>query len=85
MSASQWPHFGTMCFLGNTLLAQGKGGDAERLIGEGYDGFVAHRPANDGMFRMIARSLIECAVDAYDARGMSDRAAEWRKELERIK
>lgn len=81
-----WTPFQTKSLLGAALLGQAKYDEAEPLLLEGYEGLKqreAKIPPQAKHLRL--REAVERLVELYDARGMQDRADEWRKTLKLIR
>jgi tetratricopeptide (TPR) repeat protein len=81
-----WDTHHARSLLGAVLLGQQKYAAAEPLLRNGYEGL---RRTQGGILREVKdvtlRGALERLVQLYDAWGKPDKAAKWRKELEKAK
>jgi hypothetical protein len=77
-----WLTFNTKSMLGGALLGQEQYADAEPLLVQGYEGMKSRESKIPARSRGFLTNALERLVRLYDARGMPDDAAKWRKELE---
>jgi tetratricopeptide (TPR) repeat protein len=79
-----WTTYQTQSMLGGALLGQKNYAEAEPLLLSGYEG-MRRTTAILTTTRIRLTDVLEWLVQLYDARGMKDKADEWRKKLEQAK
>ncbi|HLN28119.1 MAG TPA: tetratricopeptide repeat protein [Gemmataceae bacterium] len=75
-----WTTFNTQSILGEALLGLKEYADAEPLLLQGYEG-MRQREAKIPLGKAHISGAIDQLVQLYEARGMTDKAEEWRKKL----
>jgi hypothetical protein len=70
-----------MSLLGDSLLGQGRHGEAEPLVVAGYEGMKACQPLIAVPERFRLREAAERVVHLYEAWNQPDRATAWKAKL----
>jgi serine/threonine protein kinase len=76
-----WSRFDAMSVLGGALLGQGRYGESEPLVLEGYKGLKARAALIPVPSRFSLREAAERIVRLYEAWNRPDQAAAWKAEL----
>jgi hypothetical protein len=82
---NDWRTFEIRSLLGGSLLGQGKYAEAEPLLIQGYEGMKAREATMPAPLRKHVAEAGARVVRLFEASGQKDRAAEWRRELDRAK
>jgi eukaryotic-like serine/threonine-protein kinase len=76
-----WEHYDAMSLLGESLLGQGRYGEAERPVLDGYEGMKARESRIPVPNRSRLREAAERVVRLYEALGRTEQAAAWKAKL----
>lgn len=79
----EWTTFETKSILGQALLEQKKYAEAEPLLLSGYQGMNKRASQIRSQDKGQLTQALERLVHLYDAWGKKEKAAQWRKELEK--
>jgi tetratricopeptide (TPR) repeat protein len=82
--ADSLPLAAALADVGKALLDAKAYADAEPLLLAGYEGIKKHAAQVSPRNRRDLTNALERLVQLYDARGMPEEAAKWRKELETL-
>jgi serine/threonine protein kinase/lipopolysaccharide biosynthesis regulator YciM len=80
-----WRLFNARSLLGGALAGQEKYAEAEPLLAQGYEGMKRRETAIPTVGRALLTEALLRLVQLYEVSGQSEKAAVWRKELEKTK
>jgi tetratricopeptide (TPR) repeat protein len=79
-----WATFDAQVLLGEALLAQKKYAEAEQLLVQGYEGLKQQQAKIPSSDKGRLTKALQRLVQVYEAQNDTDKANQWRKELEKV-